>query len=77
MTYEPFDIRIATEQDRNAILAVHMNAFGEDEGPVIVKLVDEMLDDASGEPMLSLVAETDAGLVGHLFLHPSKLNRSC
>ncbi|CAD79145.1 conserved hypothetical protein-putative acetyltransferase [Rhodopirellula baltica SH 1] len=59
-------IRVATEQDRDAIPAVHMNAFGEDEGPVIVKLVDEMLDDASGKPMLSLVADTDDGLIGHL-----------
>ncbi|TWU39562.1 GNAT family N-acetyltransferase [Novipirellula artificiosorum] len=66
MTQETVEIRVATEKDRDAILAVHMNAFGKDEGPVIVKLVDEMLDDASGEPVLSLVAETDAGLVGHL-----------
>lgn len=66
MTQEPVGIRIATEQDRDAILAVHMNAFGEGEGEVIVELVDVMLGNASGEPMLSLVAETDAGLVGHL-----------
>jgi predicted N-acetyltransferase YhbS len=43
-----------------------MNAFGEAEGPVIAKLVDEMLGDASGEPMLSLIAESDGELVGHL-----------
>lgn len=59
-------IRIATSQDRDAILAVHMNAFGEGEGPVIAKLVDEMLNDLSGEPIFSLVAETDDGLVGHV-----------
>ncbi|MCM2370647.1 GNAT family N-acetyltransferase [Aporhodopirellula aestuarii] len=72
-TQETGRIRVAAEQDRDAILAVHMNAFGEDEGPVIVKLVDEMLDDASGDPMLSLVAETDAGLVGHLLFTSVKI----
>lgn len=66
MSQQTVKIRVATETDRDAILAVHMNAFGEDEGPVIGKLVDEMLDDASGEPMLSLVADTDDGLIGHL-----------
>ena len=73
MTQDTVKIRIATEQDRDAILAVHMNAFGEGEGPVIAKLVDEMLDDASGEPMLSLVAETDDGLVGHLLFTSVKI----
>ncbi|TWT80516.1 hypothetical protein CA13_19610 [Planctomycetes bacterium CA13] len=66
MTQAEVKIRKATGQDRDSILAVHMSAFGEAEGPVIVKLVDEMLDDASGEPMLSLIAETDGKLVGHL-----------
>jgi predicted N-acetyltransferase YhbS len=59
-------IRNATELDRDAILAVHKDAFGETDGEVIAKLVDEMLDDDSGEPMLSLIAETDGELVGHL-----------
>lgn len=66
MTPAEVKIRNAQEQDRDSILAVHMNAFGEVEGPVIAKLVDEMFDDASGEPMLSLIAETDGELVGHL-----------
>ncbi|TWU39491.1 GNAT family N-acetyltransferase [Novipirellula artificiosorum] len=66
MSQQTVKIRGATEKDRDAILEVHMNAFGKDEGPVIVKLVDEMLDDASGKPLLSLVADTDDGLIGHL-----------
>ncbi|MBB3204923.1 hypothetical protein FHS27_000690 [Rhodopirellula rubra] len=66
MTQAEVKIRNATEQDRAAILAVHMNAFGEADGEVIAKLVDEMLDDDSGEPMLSLIAESDGELFGHL-----------
>ncbi|TWT50932.1 hypothetical protein Pla22_36750 [Rubripirellula amarantea] len=66
MTQAEVKIRNANEQDRDSILAVHMDAFGEGDGEVIAKLVDEMLDDASGEPMLSLIAESDGELVGHL-----------
>ncbi|MBB3205227.1 hypothetical protein FHS27_001027 [Rhodopirellula rubra] len=73
MTRGNVNIRNATDQDRDSILAVHMNAFGEGEGPVIAELVDEMLDDASGEPMLSLVAETDGELVGHLLFTSAKI----
>ena len=47
MTKEPIAIRVATEKDCDTILAVHLNALGADERPVIVKLVEEMLDDSS------------------------------
>ena len=58
--------RIATEDDRERILAVHRNAFGDEEGPVIANLVEEMLADPSGEPIFSLVAEMGDELVGHV-----------
>ena len=71
-------IRISRDQDRDSILAVHRSAFGDDEGLVIARLVEEMLDDPSGEPILSLVAELDNELVGHVLftsaeIEPSKL----
>ena len=59
-------IRVARDQDRDKILAVHRSAFGDDEGPLIARLVEEMLDDPTGEPILSLVAELDDELVGHV-----------
>lgn len=62
-------IQVATEKDRDAILAVHVNTFGKDEGSVIAKLVDEMLDDSSDEQMLAPVAERDAALVATCYLH--------
>lgn len=40
-------IRSARDQDRDKILAVHRSAFGDDEGPVIARLVEEMLDELS------------------------------
>ncbi|MCO8124559.1 N-acetyltransferase [Stieleria sp. TO1_6] len=73
MTQDRLQIRAAAEQDRDSILAVHRNAFGQAEGSVIAKLVDEMLDDASGDPTLSLVAETDVQLVGHLLMTSARI----
>jgi predicted N-acetyltransferase YhbS len=73
MTQPEVKIRKAREQDRDSILAVHMNAFGVGDGEVIAKLVDEMLDDASGEPMLSLVAETEVEPVGHLLFTSARI----
>ncbi len=57
MNLNAVHIRVSRYQDRDKILAVHRNAFGDDEGPVIASLVDEMLADPSGEPILSLAAE--------------------
>lgn len=59
-------IRVSEDGDRERILAVHRNAFGDEEGPVIANLVEEMLADPSGEPIFSLVAELGDKLVGHV-----------
>lgn len=60
-------IRSSTESERAAIADIHRNAFGPDEGEEIVGLVVDMFDDESAKPLLSLVAEKDARLVGHVF----------
>ena len=60
------NIRVATESDRSEILDIHRQAFGHDQGPVIAKLVDDLLDDETAKPVLSLVAVDDDKLVGHI-----------
>ena len=59
-------IRIAKESDRNEILNIHRRAFGKEKGPVISKLVDDLLDDETARPILSLVAVNDDKLIGHI-----------
>ena len=59
-------IRIPDDEDRERILTVHRNAFGNDEGPVIANLVEEMLADPTSQPILSLVAEQAGEIVGHV-----------
>lgn len=48
-----------------AILSIHLTAFGE-EGPVIQKLVDDLLKDETASPLVSLVAREDEQIVGHV-----------
>lgn len=59
-------IRAAHDHERYQVLSVHLDAFGDEEGPVIAKLVGELLDDATARPIYSLVAEIDGHLVGHV-----------
>lgn len=66
-------LREATAADRDAILAVHRSAFGE-EGGTIATLVDELLDDPSGQPALSLVVEKEGQLLGHVLFTPVRVD---
>ena len=57
--------RLATPEDRDQILSVHRDAFGE-EGEIISSLVAEMLDDPTAEPIHSFVAEQGDEIVAHV-----------
>jgi predicted N-acetyltransferase YhbS len=56
-------LREAVPADRTALLRVHELAFGQDEESL---LVDELLSDPSARPVLSLVAEDQGKLIGHV-----------
>jgi putative acetyltransferase len=62
----PLKIRKSTESERKEILNIHNKAFGEDKGPVIAKLVDDLLNDETAMPILSLVAVKNNKLIGHI-----------
>ncbi|WP_230251594.1 GNAT family N-acetyltransferase [Rhodopirellula halodulae] len=66
MKTDAIQVRATRSDDRDRILAVHLDAFGGDEGPVIVSLLQEMLDDPTAEPMHSFVAESNDKIVGHV-----------
>lgn len=59
-------IRKSTESERKEILSIHNQAFGEDKGPVIAKLVDDLLNDKTATPILSLVAIENERIIGHI-----------
>jgi len=66
-------IRHSKESDRSAIEGVHMSAFGQPEGQQIVELVNDLLEDETAKPLLSLVAERDGKLVGHILFTTARL----
>lgn len=60
------EIRLAAESDRLGILNIHKKAFGPEKGVEIAKLVDDLLDDNTAKPILSLVAVEEDRLIGHI-----------
>ena len=69
-------IRRSTEDDFEALLVTHADAFGPDEGPEIVELVSELLEDETARPLLSLVAEVDGKHVGHVLFTAASVETS-
>ena len=67
-------MRIRTSQagDRQAIAALHAQAFGPEEGPEIASLVDDLFADSTARPLLSLVAD-EHGVIGHVLFTPVRL----
>jgi putative acetyltransferase len=63
-------IREATPADRAAVLEVHALAFGQEEESL---LVDALLVDPSAQPVLSLIAEDQERIVGHVLFTNVKL----
>lgn len=62
------NVRQETEKDHNTVRTVHLDAF---EGPGEAKLVDLLREKAS--PVVSLVAENDGEVVGHIMFSPVTL----
>ena len=58
--------RASIEPDKPEINNVYIKAFGEEKGFEIVKLVNELFDDKTAEPLLSLVAVEDEKIIGHI-----------
>ncbi len=63
-------IRPATVSDRDAVHNVHMAAFPEGEGESVAKLALDLLAGESTPPSLSLVAEIEGAVVGHVAFSP-------
>ncbi|MFI9770338.1 GNAT family N-acetyltransferase [Streptomyces sp. NPDC052415] len=61
------DLREELPGDRQAVRDVHLQAFG-DHGPVVADLVDTLRDTITPEDGLSLVAEQDGQVVGHVMV---------
>ena len=63
-------VRIATELDRDDVHSVHWSAFAEDEREIVSKLAVDLLSEETTPQTISLVAETDGVVVGHVAFSP-------
>jgi putative acetyltransferase len=61
-------IRASIESDKPEISSIHIKAFGQEKGPEIAGLVNDLFDDKTAEPLLSLVAVEDEKIIGHILL---------
>jgi len=66
-------LRAATEYDWPAISDVMLAAFGEAEGPEIVELVADLLEDPTARPLWSLVATEAERVVGHILFTATRI----
>jgi putative acetyltransferase len=67
------EVRPEASGDRSAVRAVQVAAFGDD-GAVVADLVDDLREAVSRDEGLSLVAEDQDEIVGHVMFSPSLLD---
>ena len=64
------EIRESTSKDVEDIRAVHLGAFGEQEGPSVSQLAIDLLEDSTNKPVLSLVAGENNAITGNIIFSP-------
>lgn len=67
-------IRPATTLDRDAIRAVHLAAFQAGEAQLVAQLAIDLLAEDSTPETLSLVAEVEGAIVGHVAFSPISID---
>jgi len=68
------NIRIATNQNRDDVQKVHLCAFPEGESEIVSKLAIDLLFEKTTPQTISLVAETDGAILGHIAFSPVTIN---
>jgi len=69
-------IREATNLDRDNIREVHMHAFDKDEAKNVAMLASNLLSEETSPKTITMVAEIDGTVVGHITFSPVTFN-SC
>lgn len=69
-------IRIATSLDRDNVRDVHLCAFPEGEREIVSKLAINLLSERTTPETISLVAETEGAVVGHVAFSPVTIHNN-
>lgn len=67
------NVRTATQLDRDAIHHVHWSAFADDERAIVSKLAVNLLQEETSPNTISLVAELEGLVVGHVAFSPVRI----
>lgn len=65
-----FNIRLATARDKESMQAVYLSAFSDSESQPIALLAENLLDEVTAPKTLSLVAEVNDSVMGHVAFSP-------
>ena len=69
-------IRTATSLDRDDIHSVHWSAFAEGEREIVSRLAANLLSEEAAPQTISLVAETEGIIVGHVAFSPVTIDNN-
>ena len=70
------NIRIATNLDRDEVQRVYRCAFPEGESGIVARIAVDLLLEKTTPPTLSLAAEIDGAIVGHIAFSPVTIDNS-
>ena len=69
-------IRVATSLDRDDVCDIHLCAFPEGEKQIVSTLAVNLLSEETSPKTISLVAEADDAVVGHIAFSPVTVNNN-
>ena len=69
-------IRVATSLDRDDVRDIHLCAFPEGEKQIVSTLAVNLLSEETSPKTISLVAEADDAVVGHIAFSPVTVNNN-
>ena len=69
-------IRVATSHDHHDVRDIHLCAFPESEKQIVSMLAVNLLSEDTSPKTISLVAETDGEVVGHIAFSPVTINNN-
>jgi putative acetyltransferase len=67
---------MATKQDQHGIQKVYSGAFPGSESRIVSKLAIDLLSETTTLPTISLVAENDEAIVGHIAFSPVQIDNN-
>ena len=70
------NIRQSLETEKEQLRKLHLETFGQEEGDSVSTLTIKLLDDPTAQPYLSLIAEENNQIIGHVLFTPVKIENS-